>query len=70
MYYLDQNYVVHEFCYTEGKGWYQGEVNVLGATATPAAGLAAVVNEDSGGVVLRVYYQRKYRPSPGALSAC
>lgn len=56
VYYLDSNYTIQEFCYTEGKGWYQGEVGKMNVKALPGAGLAAVVQENNG-VALHVYYQ-------------
>jgi hypothetical protein len=63
LYYLDTEYVVQEFCFTEGKGWYPGEIGALGAKATPGSGLAATVHglmELGGGDEgehIRVYYQ-------------
>ena len=70
MYYLDADYIVQEYCYTEKKGWYKGEIGQMKATATPAAGLAAVVfgsdvlGSGPKGVHIRVYYQGKYLLSP------
>lgn len=70
MYYLDTDYIVQEYCYTEGKSWYHGEINQLKAKATPAAGLAAVVygsdvlGHGEKGVHIRVYYQGEYRLFP------
>lgn len=58
LYYLDPSHVVQEFCYTEGKGWYQGGINKTNAKANPGGGLAAVVYGDNNdGIHLRVYYQ-------------
>jgi len=62
VYYLDTNYFVQEYCFTDNK-WYQGEVNKLGARAVPSAGLAAaafgvdVHGVGEKGVHIRVYYQ-------------
>lgn len=62
VYYLDTNYLVQEYAYTGGK-WVQGEINKLGARATPNSGLAAVVfgsdvlGHGEKGVHIRVYYQ-------------
>lgn len=66
MYYLDFNYIVQELCYTEGKGWYQGEIGQMKAQATPAAGLAAAVYQNENHLYLYVYYQGEY----GYLVAC
>jgi hypothetical protein len=63
VYYLDKDYMVQEYCYTEGKNWYPGVINQLKAKATPAAGLAAiaygsdVLGAGEKGVHIRVYYQ-------------
>lgn len=64
VYYLDKDYMVQEYCYSQDKGkWYAGEINKLKAKATPAAGLAAiaygsdVLGAGEKGVHIRVYYQ-------------
>jgi len=58
VYYLDTNYIVQEYGYSEGRGWFQGEIGQLKAKAGHSSGLAAVVyGDDKGGVHLRVYYQ-------------
>jgi hypothetical protein len=74
VYYLDIDYFIQEYCYSEGKGWYQGEVNQLNAQACPAAGLAAiaygseVLDAGEEGVHIRVYYQGEYRLRPHAVN--
>jgi len=55
VYYLDSGYAVQEFCYTQGKGWFPGGINSLGAKATPLSRLGAIVLD--GGLKIRVYYQ-------------
>lgn len=66
VYYLDSDYIVQEYCYTEGKNWYKGEIGNKKAKAVPAAGLAAVVfgsdvlGSGEKGVHIRVYYQSEY----------
>lgn len=58
LYSLDASYAVQESCYSEGKGWYPGDISQLSAKVCPTAGLAAVVfGDEKGGVHLRVYYQ-------------
>jgi hypothetical protein len=63
VYFLDTDYVVQEFCYSDGKGWYRGEIGKQGAKASPASGLAAiaygsdVLGAGEKGVHIRVYYQ-------------
>jgi hypothetical protein len=56
VYYLDSNYDVHEYRYTEGRGWSEGQVSVT-ARSAPGAGLAATFYEGGGNVHIRVYYQ-------------
>lgn len=65
MYYLDAEYIIQEFAYTDGRGWYQGKAGELKAKANPSAGLAAVVKTYSTGPDYhsRVYYQGGYHLS-------
>jgi len=58
LYYLDTSDILQEYCFTAGKGWFQGEISQLKVKCVPTAGLAAVeYGDDKGGVHLRVYYQ-------------
>jgi len=63
VYFLDTDYVVQEYCFTHGKGWYRGDIGKQGAKASPASGLAAiaygsdVLGAGEKGVHIRVYYQ-------------
>ena len=64
MYYLDNDYVVQEYCYSEGRGWFLGEIGQMKARACYNSRLGAVVyGDDRGGIHIRVYYQGEYRPS-------
>ena len=64
MYYLDRDYVVQEYGYSEGNGWYQGHIGQMKAKASPTSRLAAVqYTDDKGDLHLRVYYQGVYHLS-------
>ena len=65
MYYLDHDYIIQEYGYSEGNGWYQGQIGQMKAKASPTSCLAAVQYiGDKGDLHLRVYYQGAYRLSP------
>ncbi|KAF9778045.1 hypothetical protein BJ322DRAFT_1222067 [Thelephora terrestris] len=64
VYYIDTEYVLQEYCHTDGKGWYPGEIGLLRAKVTPGSGLAAIVygplelgGGEEPGDHIRVYYQ-------------
>ena len=57
MYYLDDQYIVQEYCYTEGHGWYQGQTGEMKTKANPLSRLSAITYQDQEGTHLRVYYQ-------------
>ncbi|KIJ43127.1 hypothetical protein M422DRAFT_253630 [Sphaerobolus stellatus SS14] len=58
VYYLNNNHILQEYCYTSGKGWYPGEVGNLGVQAAQNTKIAAVKYGDSNrGVHFRVYCQ-------------
>jgi hypothetical protein len=57
VYYLDAQYIVQEYGYTEGHGWYHGQTGDLKAKASPLSRLAAIFYHDQDGNHLRVYYQ-------------
>jgi hypothetical protein len=62
VYYLDSSYIVQEYCYSLGKGWYQGQISQVGAKAAPSAGLTASIYIDqNGGIQIHVFYQGEYR---------
>ena len=62
VYFLDSEYIVQEYCFTEGKNWYPGEVGKLKARASPLSRLSAVVYRggESEGLHIRVYYQGEW----------
>ena len=64
MYYLDDQYIIQEYCYTEGHPWYQGSTGTLKAKASPLSRLGAIIYQDQEGNHLRVYYQGEWNLSP------
>ena len=64
MYYLDEQYIVQEYGYTESIGWFQGQTGSLKAKANPLSSLAAIAYVDQEGIHLRVYYQGECNLSP------
>jgi hypothetical protein len=63
IYYLDASCIVQEYCYSEGRGWYHGEIGNMKAKAAAASGLTAIVfgsdvfGHGPKGLHIRVYYQ-------------
>ena len=57
MYYLDSDDILQEHCYTQGKGWYLGDLGGKKLKATPLSRLAAIVFDYDGARRIRVYYQ-------------
>ena len=70
MFYLDTDFAVREYCYSEGRGWYPGGIGKLGAKANHHGGLAAiaygtgVLGAGEDGAHIRVYYQSECRLPP------
>ena len=62
-YYLDEQYIVQEYCFTEGHGWYKGQTGELKAKASPQSRLGAIIYHHEGHNHIRVYYQGEYHLS-------
>ena len=67
MYYLDNNFVIRDLCFTNGT-WSSGQLgDALGIKAAPGAGLAATLLPTTDKFEVHIYYQaidpREYRSS-------
>lgn len=60
MYYLDSDYILQEYCYSEGKGWFAGAIGEIKAKTCPNSRIGAIVY---GSGSIRVYYQSEYHLS-------
>ena len=58
MYYLDREYTLQEYCYSEGRGWFTGEIGKMNVKTSTSTRIGAIqYGDDEGGVHIRVYYQ-------------
>jgi len=64
VYYLDHQYIIQEYCYTEGKGWFAGQIGETNTRTSTNSRIGAV---QYGGVHVRVYYQRENYLSSNAI---
>ena len=62
MYYLDPEYILQEYCYSEGRGWFAGDIGKMNIRTSTNTRIGAVqYGDDEGGVHIRVYYQGECR---------
>lgn len=58
MYYLDREYTLQEYCYSEGGGWFAGAIGKMNIKTSTSTRIGAIqYGDDKGGVHIRVYYQ-------------
>ncbi|KAF9783828.1 fucose-specific lectin [Thelephora terrestris] len=58
LYYLDRQHILQEYCYSEGLGWFVGDVGKMNIRTSTNTRLSAVYFHDGeGGVNVCVYYQ-------------
>lgn len=51
MYYLDHEHILQEYCYSEGKGWFAGEIGKMGIKTSTNTRISAIqYGDDKGGV--------------------
>jgi len=58
VYYLDREYTLQEYCYSEGGGWFAGAIGKMNIKTSTSTRIGAIqYGDDKGGVHIRVYYQ-------------
>jgi len=60
LYYLDHKYTLQEHCYSEGRGWFLGEIGDMNIRTSANTRISAIQYADGGGVHIRVYCQGEH----------
>jgi len=57
VYYLDRKYTLQEYCYSEGWGWFVGEIGEMNIRTSADTRIGAIQYVDRDGFHIRVYCQ-------------